>query len=352
LIIAVLGCHCAARQSIDKRSFNLLGEGLRAVGGKFSAAESSLPMLRTRAALKVKSGESQLYSRFFFFVDDLLAFIKFHSMSATKFRCREAWFMSTTAVAAGLETGAMVAQALANSFRSLDLFRRLAAIREHVRGRIVFTTSFGLEDQAITHAIFSQGLEIELVTLDTGRLFPETHEVWAETERRYGARVAAFAPAHDSLEALIARQGVDGLRSSLAARLDCCAVRKLAPLDRALAAAAAWITGIRAEQSADRALLSPVSFDARRRLIKTNPLFDWTRERTLEFVSAYSVPYNRLHDRGFLSIGCAPCTRAVAPGEPERSGRWWWEQSEKKECGLHTSPDRNSPTQILSQIST
>jgi phosphoadenosine phosphosulfate reductase len=244
--------------------------------------------------------------------------------------------MSATVTAAGeSESRILAARALAHSLASLDLFGRLAAIREHVGGRIVFTTSFGLEDQAIAHAIYSQALKIELATLDTGRLFPETHEVWAETERRYDARVFAFAPAHDSLEALIARQGIDGLHSSLAARLDCCAVRKLAPLDRALAAAAAWVTGIRAEQSADRARLSPVSFDERRRLIKANPLFDWTRERALEFVRAHNVPYNRLHDRGFLSIGCAPCTRAVAPGEPERSGRWWWEQSEKKECGLH-----------------
>ncbi len=244
---------------------------------------------------------------------------------------------AVAAETADSETGAIAARTLADSFKSRDLFQRLAAIRERVHGRIVFTTSFGLEDQAIAHAIFSQALEIELVTLDTGRLFPETHEVWAETERRYDSRIVAFTPAHDSLEALIARQGIDGLRSSLAARLDCCAVRKLAPLDRALASAAAWITGIRAEQSTDRALLSPVSFDGRRRLIKANPLFDWTRERTLEFVRAHNVPYNRLHDHGFLSIGCAPCTRAVVPGEPERSGRWWWEQSDKKECGLHTA---------------
>lgn len=246
--------------------------------------------------------------------------------------------MSETAAAlADSESGTMTASALADSLGPLDLFQRLATIRSHVSGRIVFTTSFGLEDQAIAHAIFLQALEIDVATLDTGRLFPETHAVWAETERRYGARIAAFAPAHDSLEALIARQGIDGLRSSVAARLDCCAVRKVVPLARALVDAAAWITGIRADQSAERARLSPVSFDEQRRLIKANPLFDWTRERTLEFVRSHNVPYNRLHDRGFLSIGCAPCTRAVAPGEPERSGRWWWEQSEKKECGLHTA---------------
>jgi len=230
---------------------------------------------------------------------------------------------------------AAIAASLADQFAALDLFGRLAAIRSQIAGRIVFTTSFGLEDQAIAHAIFAQALAIDVATLDTGRLFPETHEVWARTERRYGVRIRAFAPERDGVEALLARQGVDGFRSAVAARLDCCAVRKVAPLSRALAGSAAWITGIRADQSADRAGLSPVSFDERQRLIKANPLFDWTRERTREFVGAHGVPYNTLHDRGFLSIGCAPCTRAVAPGEPERAGRWWWEQAEKKECGLH-----------------
>jgi phosphoadenosine phosphosulfate reductase len=234
------------------------------------------------------------------------------------------------------ETATASAKALAAALPALDLFERLAAIRAHLRGRMVFTTSFGLEDQAIVHAIFSQSLAIGVATLDTGRLFPETHEVWAETEERYGCRVAAFAPSNGSLEALIGQQGIGGLRSSLTARLECCNVRKVAPLDRALAGNAAWITGIRSDQSAGRARLSAVAFDAQRRLVKANPLFDWTREQTLDFVRAHRIPYNRLHDRGFLSIGCAPCTRAVAPGEPERAGRWWWEQSDKKECGLHS----------------
>jgi phosphoadenosine phosphosulfate reductase len=232
-----------------------------------------------------------------------------------------------------------IAGELAKKFGGLDLFERLAAIRSRLAGRIVFTTSFGLEDQAIAHAIFSQGLAIDVATLDTGRLFPETCEVWAETERRYGARIVAFVPERASVEALIARQGIDGLRASVAARLECCAIRKVAPLARVLDGSAAWITGIRAEQSADRARFAPVAFDAQRRLIKANPLFDWTRERTVEFVAAHNIPYNALHDRGFLSIGCAPCTRAVEPGEPERAGRWWWEGAEKKECGLHFSGD-------------
>jgi phosphoadenosine phosphosulfate reductase len=248
------------------------------------------------------------------------------------------------------EISSAFVDSLADELTPLDLFQRMATIRSRIRGRVVFTTSFGLEDQAIAHAIFSQTLPIAVATLDTGRLFPETHDVWTETERRYGIRVLAFAPTHTSVAALIARQGLDGLYDSVAARLDCCAIRKVAPLARALDGSAAWITGIRADQSADRARFSPASFDAQRRLIKVNPLFDWTREQTFDFVRAHQVPYNTLHDRGFLSIGCAPCTRAVAPGESERAGRWWWEQSENKECGLRVAGDgrvmRASPPQI------
>jgi phosphoadenosine phosphosulfate reductase len=237
---------------------------------------------------------------------------------------------------------AAIAGKLVERFPALDLFERVAAIRAQIPGRVVFTTSFGLEDQAIAHAIFAQALPIDVATLDTGRLFPETHDVWAETERRYGVRVLAFAPEHHSVEALVARQGIDGFRSSVEARLDCCGVRKVAPLARALDGSAAWITGLRAGQSADRAQLLPALFDEERRLLKVNPLFDWTRENTLEFVRAHDVPCNVLHERGFLSIGCAPCTRAVMPGEPERAGRWWWEQSQKKECGLHVAYDAHA----------
>ena len=203
------------------------------------------------------------------------------------------------AAAADPATSAAIAAGLADQFGALDLLQRLTAVRSQISGRVVFTTSFGLEDQAIAHAIFSQALAIDVVTLDTGRLFPETHEVWAETERRYRIRILAFAPEHGSVEALIVRQGIDGLRSSVAARLDCCDIRKVAPLARALEGSAAWITGIRADQSTDRARFAPASFDRRRRLIKVNPLFDWTRDRTAEFVRTHGVPYNALHDRGF-----------------------------------------------------
>jgi phosphoadenosine phosphosulfate reductase len=220
-----------------------------------------------------------------------------------------------------------------------DLFERLALIRAQIPGRLVFTTSFGLEDQAIGHAIFSQRLAVDVVTLDTGRLFPETYDVWAQTERRYGVRVRAFIPTQKKVEALVAQQGIDGFRSSVAARHACCDVRKVIPLRRALADASGWITGLRAEQSADRARIAMASLDQHRNLIKVNPLLDWWRDQVVDFIRTHDVPYNRLDDRGFLSIGCAPCTRAVLPGQPERAGRWWWEQEAPKECGLHFTAD-------------
>ena len=224
-----------------------------------------------------------------------------------------------------------------------NLMKRLATIRGVVRGRIVFTTSFGIEDQAIGHAVFAQDLDIDVVTLDTGRLFQETYELWSRTERRYGRRILAFCPDHTSVEALVAHQGVDGFFASVDARRTCCAIRKVEPLQRALAGAATWITGLRADQSDDRAGTSFAVIDPDRQLIKVSPLFDWRREQVLSFIREHSVPYSSLHDRGFASIGCAPCTRPIAPGEPERTGRWWWEQEEKKECGLHR-PLRSSTT--------
>jgi phosphoadenosine phosphosulfate reductase len=225
---------------------------------------------------------------------------------------------------------------LADAYPPLDLGERLAAACNAIPGRLVFTTSFGLEDQAIAHAILAGDLGIELVTFDTGRLFPETHVVWAATEARYGRRIRALVPDRDAIEAWVARHGINGFRASVEAREGCCALRKVEPLKRALKDAAAWVTGVRAEQSPERALMPFAAVDPEHRLLKLNPLLDWTRDRVWKFVRQHGVPYNSLHDRGFLSIGCAPCTRAVAPDEPERAGRWWWEQSEQhKECGLH-----------------
>jgi phosphoadenosine phosphosulfate reductase len=216
---------------------------------------------------------------------------------------------------------------------------RLEALRAGLAGRIVFTTSFGLEDQALAHLIFTRGLDIEVATLDTGRLFPSTYRLWAATEARYGARIRSVHPDQAALAALVADQGVDGFYGSKAARLGCCHVRKVEPLGRALAGAAAWVTGLRADQWDGRGEVELASWDSERELVKFSPLFDRSRCQVADFCAAEGVPVNELHAQGYPSIGCEPCTRAVAPGEPERAGRWWWEKDEVKECGLHVGPD-------------
>jgi len=216
-----------------------------------------------------------------------------------------------------------------------ELARRVALARKNIGGKVVFTTSFGIEDQAITHAIFSEKLAIDVVTLDTGRLFPETYNLWAETEQHLGRRIRALYPRHDSLEKLVEEQGINGFYDSVEARTSCCFVRKVEPLNRALQNAAGWIVGLRADQSANRQDTHVVTQDSARNLLKLSPLFDWSRDAVADFTKANAVPVNPLHEKGFVSIGCAPCTRAIRAGEPERAGRWWWEDESKKECGLH-----------------
>jgi phosphoadenosine phosphosulfate reductase len=220
-----------------------------------------------------------------------------------------------------------------------DPGERLEGLRAGIEGRIVFTTSFGIEDQAVAHFIFTRGLDIEVSTLDTGRLFPSTYKVWEETERRYGARIRSWHPDQSALAAFVAGSGINGFYESKDVRLGCCQVRKIEPLGRALAGAGAWVTGLRADQSSGRSAVELAAWDPERELVKFAPLFDWTRDRVAAFCAAEGVPVNALHASGFPSIGCEPCTRAVAPGEPERSGRWWWEADESKECGLHLGPD-------------
>jgi len=216
---------------------------------------------------------------------------------------------------------------------------RLAHFRREIAGKVVLTTSFGLEAQIILHLIADRGIDVDIATLDTGRLFPETYALWAETEKRYGRRIEAIYPQHANLEALVKKHGVNGFYNSRDARLACCHARKVEPLNRALAGAEGWIAGLRADQSTQRKSTKLVSVDERG-LLKLNPLLDWTREEVQAFATANKVPINPLHARGFVSIGCAPCTRAVAPGEPERAGRWWWEADEQKECGLHLTAEQ------------
>src|SRR5436190_9028287 len=227
------------------------------------------------------------------------------------------------------------ARALSESFAGLSPPQRIARLRQMVPGKITFTTGFGLEGQVILHWIAEGGHDIDVVTLDTGRLFPETYELWAETEKRYQRRIRAIYPKHEDLEALVEKFGINGFYESRGARSACCHVRKVEPLNRALAGAEAWITGIRSGQSDARRDVGLVSVDWDRSILKFNPLFDWTREAVLSFTRESDVPVNALHAKGFASIGCAPCTRAIAPGESERAGRWWWEEDGKKECGLH-----------------
>ena len=222
---------------------------------------------------------------------------------------------------------------------SQDPADRLEALRLNVRGRIVFTTSFGLEDQAITHFIAERKLAIEVATLDTGRLFPSTYQLWDETERKYGLRIASWHPDRDALATFVAEAGINGFYHSKDARIACCNVRKVAPLGRALAGAQAWVSGLRADQSGDRGAVELASWDEERKLIKLAPLFDWSRDRVADFCAAEGVPVNSLHAEGYLSIGCQPCTRATAPGEAERDGRWWWENDGSRECGLHVGAD-------------
>lgn len=221
----------------------------------------------------------------------------------------------------------------------LPPLERLRLLREQVPGRLVFTTSFGIEDQALLHLIAEESIAIDLVTIDTGRLFPSTYELWARSEERYGIRIRSYHPAQAALSAYVADAGINGFYRSKPARIDCCGIRKVEPLARALEGAAGWITGLRSDQSDQRAGVEFAIWDDERQHVKAAPLFDWTRRQVAAFCAAEDVPVNELHAKGFPSIGCEPCTRPVRPGEPERAGRWWWENDETRECGLHVGAD-------------
>lgn len=222
-----------------------------------------------------------------------------------------------------------------SSFRTQNPAAALEWLSEHFLGKIVFSTSFGLEDQVISHLIFSQQLPIRVFTLDTGRNFQETYSTWSRTVEQYQQPIEVFAPETSAVERLLAEKGPNSFYASLENRKECCQIRKVEPLARALKGQQVWITGIRAEQSPNRLDMQPLEWDDTHQLFKFHPLFDWTFEQVQAFADTHRVPQNPLHKKGFVSIGCAPCTRAVQPGEDFRAGRWWWEDSSKKECGLH-----------------
>lgn len=217
----------------------------------------------------------------------------------------------------------------------LEPVKALALLADKFPGQIVFSTSFGWEDQVITHMIFTNDLPIKIFTLETGRLFPETYYVWNRTMEMYGKPIHAYYPNNELLEQIVNAKGPSSFYESVENRKECCGIRKVEPLKRALAGNKCWVTGIRAEQSANRQFMHNLEWDEQNNLIKFHPIYDWSLDKVKEYIKIHNVPYNTLHDRGFPSIGCAPCTRAVQPGEDFRAGRWWWEDQSKKECGLH-----------------
>lgn len=223
---------------------------------------------------------------------------------------------------------------LESSLNSLPAGEGLALISELFPGKVVFSTSLGQEDQVITQLIASQNLPIQIFSLDTGRLFPETLELLSRTESKYKTRIKVYYPDTTSVERLVGDIGINGFYDSVENRKYCCYVRKVEPLKRALAGNEIWITGLRSEQSANRSVMKHIEWDEGNQVIKYNPLLNWTFDKMISYINEHKIPYNPLHDQGFISIGCAPCTRAILRGEDARAGRWWWEES-KKECGLH-----------------
>ena len=210
----------------------------------------------------------------------------------------------------------------------------LADLATRFPGKVTFTTSLGEEDQAITHLIASHDLPIRIVTLDTGRLFPESYDLLSRTCAKYKVDIEVFTPETEDVQDYVNTHGINAFYTSVDLRKGCCGVRKIEPLRRSLVGAQVWITGLRAAQSDNRAALPRLEEDALTGLIKFHPLLAWDDAQLRGYLEEHNVPVNPLHKQGFISIGCAPCTRAVQQGEHPRSGRWWWEQS-SKECGLH-----------------
>lgn len=198
---------------------------------------------------------------------------------------------------------------------------------------IIFSTSFSYEDQVVTHLI--KNLDIAVFTLDTGRLFEQTYETWSATKAFFKKEIKAFYPDAEQLRQFVTENGPDSFYRSVENRKACCDIRKVQPLKKALQGYKVWITGLRAEHSANRQNMSQLEWDADNQIIKYHPLLHWTSQQVKDYVKENRLPYNYLHEKGFVSIGCAPCTRAIQEGEDFRAGRWWWEDANKKECGLH-----------------
>ncbi len=224
---------------------------------------------------------------------------------------------------------------LSKDLRGKSIVEKIHYFTDNHQERVVFTTSFGYEDQAISDIIFSNELPVKVVTLDTGRMFEEAYKVFRSTVEKYGKNIQVYFPPADKVEKLMTGKGPFSFYESVENRKECCFIRKVIPLKRALEGNDIWITGLRADQSANRSGVHEFEWDEGNQIIKFNPLIDWSLEKVKAYIKKNHVPYNVLHDKGYVSIGCEPCTRAIKPGEDFRAGRWWWEQNTGKECGLH-----------------
>ncbi len=226
-------------------------------------------------------------------------------------------------------------RAVAAELRDASAEQTLAWIERRFGARAAIASSFGAEDVVLIHLAREHAPSVRLFTLDTGRLPPETYELMDVVRRRYGVEVETYFPDRARVEALQSEKGYFSFKQSIEARKECCGIRKVEPLKRALAGREAWVTGMRREQSPTRTGVEAVEWDVGNGLVKLNPLTKWSAREVWAFIRDNGVPYNVLHDRGYPSLGCAPCTRAVKPYEDERAGRWWWESPENRECGLH-----------------
>ncbi len=218
--------------------------------------------------------------------------------------------------------------------KNVSVAEGLHKIAERFPAKVKFSTSLGQEDQVLTDIISRNEIDISIFTLDTGRVFNETYELIEKTEACYKRKIEIYFPQAQAVEEMVNEHGINLFYNSVEERKSCCNVRKVEPLNRALEGVSVWVTGLRSTQTALRHDLPVIEWLPEKKLYKYNPLLHWSYEEIMEYIKVYSVPYNTLHDKGFVSIGCAPCTRAIEPGEDPRAGRWWWETSQK-ECGLH-----------------
>ncbi len=234
----------------------------------------------------------------------------------------------------------MLTPELIQKIETSSLPEAVSLVADLFPGKVVFSSSLGQEDQVLTDVIFKHDLPVKIFTIDTGRLFNETYELLDRTTARYKKNIQVYFPEAADVEEFVSTKGINSFYESVENRKGCCFIRKVKPLNRALAGARVWITGLRAEQSDNRQKMPIIEWSEEKQLYKFNPMINWSYEDMISYIEKFNVPYNRLHDKGFVSIGCAPCTRAIEPGEDARAGRWWWETSQK-ECGLHISVEKD-----------